>query len=126
MANSGEKTFTDAEIRMRLERDLPHWSWAGGTIRRRYRTTGWKGALLVTNAIGHLAEAAWHHPELAVTYDHVDVSLSTHSAGGITDKDFALARKIEEMIHWQPARESGALEGTPAEDPRFAYIRYDD
>lgn len=126
MANSGEKTFTAADARTRLERDLPHWSCAEGALRRRYRTTGWKGSLMVANAIAHLAEAAWHHPELAVAYDHVGVSLSTHSAGGITEKDFALAGKIEEVVHWRPGRENGALEGTPANDPRFAYLRYDD
>ena len=51
--------------------------------------------------------------------------LSTHSPRGITARDFALARKIEEVVHWQPAREGGALEGTPNADDRFRYIRYD-
>jgi 4a-hydroxytetrahydrobiopterin dehydratase len=48
-----------------------------------------------------------------------------HAAKGITDKDFALAKKIEEVVHWQPGAEEGALEGTPADDMRFAYIKYD-
>jgi 4a-hydroxytetrahydrobiopterin dehydratase len=43
----------------------------------------------------------------------------------VTDKDFELARKIEEVVHWQPAKEGGALEGTPAGDQRFAYLKYD-
>ena len=43
----------------------------------------------------------------------------------ITDKDFALAKKIEEVVHWQPGNEESALEGTPGEDMRFAYIKYD-
>ena len=47
------------------------------------------------------------------------------SAKGITDKDFALAKKIEEVIQWQPRREGGALEGTPNEDQRFKYLKYD-
>ena len=47
---------------------------------------------MLVNAIGYLAEAAWHHPDLAVTWGKVWVKLKTHSAGGITDKDFALAR----------------------------------
>jgi 4a-hydroxytetrahydrobiopterin dehydratase len=126
MDASREYTYAAAEIGARLAQDLPRWFYQDGAIRRKYRTNGWKGTLMVTNAIGHLAEAAWHHPELSITYDCVDVSLSTHSAGGITDKDFALARKIEEVVCWQPARESGGLEGTPAGDPRFAYVRYDD
>jgi len=48
-----------------------------------------------------------------------------HAAKGITDKDFQLARKIEEVIQWQPGVEEGsALEGTP-DDPRFKYIKYE-
>jgi 4a-hydroxytetrahydrobiopterin dehydratase len=53
------------------------------------------------------------------------VRLCTHSAKGITDKDFALAKKIEEVVQWQPGLEAGALEGTPRDDQRFAYIKYD-
>lgn len=119
-----ERVYTDAEIAARLKAELPRWSLDGGAIRRRYETQGWKGTLMVINAIGHLAEAAWHHPDLAASYSWVEVRLSTHSAKGITDKDFALARKIEDVVQWQPANEGQGLEGTPA-DPRFAYIKYD-
>jgi 4a-hydroxytetrahydrobiopterin dehydratase len=55
----------------------------------------------------------------------VEVRLQNHAAKGITDKDFELARKIEDVVHWQPGKESGALEGTPAQDQRFAYVKYD-
>ena len=120
-----ERTCTDAEVKERLERELPHWSFSDGHIVRRYKTSGWKGALMVANAIGHLAEAAWHHPDLRVSWGSVEVMLKTHSANGITDKDFALAGKIEEMVLWQPEKEGGALEGTPA-DPKHAYIKYED
>jgi hypothetical protein len=51
------------------------------------------------------------------------VDLSTHSANGITDKDFELARKIEDTVQWRPAAGS-ALEGTP-DDPCFRYLYYD-
>ncbi len=119
-----ERTYSDAEVSERLASELPHWTLKGENIVRRYRTSGWKGTLMVVNTIGHLAEAAWHHPYLRVGYAWVEVALQTHSAKGITDKDFALARKIEEVVSWQPAKEEGALEGTPA-DPRFAYIKYD-
>ena len=105
---------------------LPRWHYEeAGCIRREYRTGGWKGTLMVVNAIGHLAEAAWHHPELEVSYGGLTVRLSTHSANGVTERDFALARKIEEVVQWQPGLEGGALEGTPNEDARFSYIKYD-
>ena len=52
--------------------------------------------------------------------------LSTHGAGAVTDKDFELAARIEQVLTWRPARESGsALEGTP-DDPRFVYLPVDD
>ena len=119
-----ERVYSDAEVEERLARDLPHWSLDGSHIKRRYGTAGWKGTLMVINAVGHLAEAAWHHPEISASYSWVEVRLRNHAANGITDKDFELARKIEDVIHWQPGKEGGALEGTPA-DPRFAYIKYD-
>jgi len=72
-----------------------------------------------------LAEAGWHHPDLTVSYAFVTVKLMNHAAKGITDKDFELALKIEEVIQWQPNKKDGSsLEGTP-QDPRFKYIRYD-
>jgi 4a-hydroxytetrahydrobiopterin dehydratase len=120
-----ERVYGDEEVRARLARELPHWTLAEGAICRRYRTHGWKGTLMVIAAVGHLAEAAWHHPDIAASYSWVEVRLTTHSAGGITDKDLALARKIEDVVHWQPAAEGGPLEGTPPGDPRFAYIEYD-
>ena len=110
---SAEKTYDDAEVRQRLAAELPQWQLDGGCISRRYTTTSWKSTLMVVNAVGHLAEVAWHHPDIAASYSSVEVRLRNHAAGGITDKDFELARKIEEVVDWQPAAESGALTGPP-------------
>jgi 4a-hydroxytetrahydrobiopterin dehydratase len=115
------KTYADPEIRARLAADLPHWHLADGTIQRTYKTASWKGTLMVVTTIGHLAEAAWHHPDLAVSYNSVTVKLSTHSAKGITDLDFLLAAKIEEVIGWRPGE---PFSGTPS-DAKHAYIKYD-
>jgi 4a-hydroxytetrahydrobiopterin dehydratase len=120
-----EQVYSDEEIQKKLEGPLQHWYLEDGWLRRKYRTESWKGTLMVVNTVGHLAEAAWHHPDLTVSYAFVVVKLKTHSAKGITDKDFALARKIEEVIGWQPGKEGGPLEGTPADDQRFRYIKYD-
>jgi 4a-hydroxytetrahydrobiopterin dehydratase len=126
MAERAERAFTAEEIEARLKDGLPHWKYEREWLRRTYRTAGWKGTLMVVNAIGHLAEAAWHHPDMTMSYAWVEVRLMTHTAKGITDKDFALARKIEEVIQWQPGKAGGALEGTPRGDQRFAYIKYDE
>ncbi len=80
---------------------------------------------MVINTVGHLAEAAWHHPDLTASYAWVEVRLQTHSAKGITMKDLELARKIEDVVAWQPGAEGGALEGTPQGDLRFSYLKYD-
>jgi 4a-hydroxytetrahydrobiopterin dehydratase len=119
-----EKTLTDDEIVTRLSGVLVRWTYSDGAIRRQYVTHGWKSTLMVVNTIGHLCEAAWHHPDLAVSYNRVGVALSTHDANGITERDFALAAKIEEVVCWRPGEEGGALEGTP-DDPRYAYLKYD-
>lgn len=120
-----ERVYSETEIATMLKAHLPHWVYEGGYIRRTYLTHGWKGTLMVINTIGHLAEAAWHHPDLAASYASVKVSLQNHAAKGLTDKDFELARKIEDVVQWQPGKTGGALEGTPLEDPRFAYVKYD-
>ncbi|MDE2132412.1 MAG: 4a-hydroxytetrahydrobiopterin dehydratase [Betaproteobacteria bacterium] len=122
--NRNERCYDDAAVRERLARSLPHWRLEGGELVRDYRTEGWKATLMVVNALGHLAEAAWHHPDLEVSWDRVRVKLHNHAARGITDKDFELALKMEALIQWQPGREGGALEGTP-QDPAHRYIRYD-
>lgn len=120
-----DEVYDDEEITARLGEELPHWTYSDGWIRRKYKTSGWKSTLMVVNTVGHLAEAGWHHPDMTVSYAFVNVKLQNHAAKGITDKDFELAKKIEEVVMWQPGADEGAaLEGTP-DDPRFKYIKYD-
>ncbi|MCB1748088.1 MAG: 4a-hydroxytetrahydrobiopterin dehydratase [Gammaproteobacteria bacterium] len=120
-----EEVYSEAEIEERLREELPHWTYQDGWIRRKYKTSGWKSTLMVVNTVGHLAEAAWHHPDLTVSYAFVNVKLMNHAAKGVTAKDFELARKIEDVVQWQPGKEAdSALEGTP-DDPRFKYLKYD-
>ncbi len=120
-----DDVYTDDEVNARLVDELAHWYLENGWIRRKYKTAGWKGTLMVVNTVGHLAEAAFHHPDLTVSYAFVIVKLKNHAAKGITNKDFELAKKIEEVVMWQPGVQAGsALEGTP-DDARFKYLKYD-
>ena len=120
-----EDVYTDEQVKARLVDELAHWYLENGWIRRKYKTSGWKATLMVVNTVGHLAEAAFHHPDLAVSYAFVIVKLKNHAAKGITNKDFELAQKIEEVVMWQPGNKAGsALEGTP-DDVRFKYLKYD-
>ena len=106
-----EKIYDEAGIADKLN-DLPGWFYENGWIRRNYKTDGWPTTLMVVNAIGYIAEAAYHHPDLAVTWAKVTVKLSTHSAGGITDKDCELARKFDEVALWRPSGSALGI-GTP-------------
>jgi 4a-hydroxytetrahydrobiopterin dehydratase len=122
-----DRTYTEEEVKVRLQAELPHWWYEDGWIRRKYKTAGWKATLMVVNTVGHLAEVGFHHPDLSISYAFVVVKLVTHSAKGVTDKDFALARKIEEVVMWRPGKEEDSpLEGTPEDDPRLRYLRYDE
>ena len=119
-----QKTYSNEEVEAKLKSHLPHWYLENGWIRRKYKTSGWKSTLMVVNTVGHLAEASFHHPDMTISYAFVIVKLKNHAAKGITDKDFELAQKIEDVIMWQPGEEDSALVGTP-DDPRFKYIKYD-
>lgn len=125
MSSEREKPLGEEDVKAWLATNLPSWRLEDGWIRRTYRTASWKGTLMVINTVGHLAEAAWHHPDITASYAWVEVRLVTHSAKGITAKDLQLAKKIEEVVSWQPAKEGLGLEGTPQGDMRFAYIKYD-
>ena len=108
-----EKTYTEAEVAGKIKaHHLDEWYLEEGLLRRKYTTDGWPTTLMLTNAIGFLCEAADHHADLSVTWGKLWVKLNTHSAGGITDKDFALARKIEDVVLWHPGKDS-ALKGAP-------------
>ncbi len=104
-------TYSEDEVRRKLE-DLPGWYYEEGWIRRQYKTDGWPSTLMLVNQIGYVAEAAYHHPDLSVTWAKVTVKLKTHSENGITDRDLELARKLDQTVLWRPA-EGSALEGTP-------------
>lgn len=104
-----DPTYGEAQIAEKLK-DLPGWSYESGWIRRTYTTDGWPTTLMLVNLIGYLAEAADHHPDLSVSWSRVVVQLQNHSAGGITDKDFELARRFDAIALWRPS--GGALQGT--------------
>ena len=103
-----EQTYSGDALEERLAA-MAGWTHAGGAIERTYTTDGWPTTIMLVNAIAFIAEAADHHPDLAVSWGRVTVRLSTHSAGGITDKDFELAQSIERQALWRPV--GGARDG---------------
>ena len=123
MSNKEIVVYSESEIKNMLEDLSKGWEYDGKWIRKTYKTHSWKSTLMVVNVVGHLAESAWHHPDLQVSYAFVEVKLMNHSMKGITQLDFDLAKKIDEFVLWRPINEKLSLEGTPS-DPRFAYIKY--
>jgi 4a-hydroxytetrahydrobiopterin dehydratase len=108
------RVYGPAEVEAKIkELALDGWYLEDGWLRKKYNTDGWPTTLMLVNAIGFLCEAAYHHADLAVTWGKVWVKLMTHSEGGITDKDFGLARKIDEVVLWRPAADSPFAGGTP-------------
>lgn len=73
---------------------LAGWTQAGSQITRTFTLPGFPAALAFASAVGHLAERADHHPDILIQYRKVTLTLSTHSAGGLTEKDFDLATEI--------------------------------
>jgi 4a-hydroxytetrahydrobiopterin dehydratase len=113
MSDEKLKVYSDDDIAKKIQDEgLEGWYLEEGWLKRKYSTDGWPTTLMAVNAIGYLCEAAYHHADLSITWGKLWVKLKTHSAGGITDRDFALARKIEEVVLWRPTP-GGPLEGTP-------------
>jgi 4a-hydroxytetrahydrobiopterin dehydratase len=82
------------EIHEKLK-EFPGWSHEGKCIRRKYTLPSFVLAIALVNKIAAAAEKAGHHPDLTVNYNVVGIALSTHSEGGVTAKDFDLARQID-------------------------------
>lgn len=108
------KTLSNGEIHDWLVAHLPSWELDGQEITRQFRTADWRVTLMTANAIGFLAEAAYHHPRLVLNYRSVDVYLTTHDAGGVTAKDLELAQRIEKTLNW-PDPQTEHLDGPPAD-----------
>ncbi len=91
--------LTTEQISERLAA-LPGWVVRDGLLTKTYAVRSFAHGVLFAGAIGQLAEAANHHPDVSLhDYSQVTISLATHSEGGLTDKDFNLAGQIEALPH---------------------------
>lgn len=90
--------LTDAELADALV-TLPEWSHEGDSIRRAVRVADFRAAVALVGAVADAAEAADHHPDIAITrYRNVAFTLSTHAAGAITRRDIELASEIDRLV----------------------------
>ena len=77
---------------------VPQWKKTGGNIVRTYPFEDFVGAIKFVSAVAKLAEKACHHPDIDIRWNKVTLALSTHSEGGLTEKDFALAKKLDGLV----------------------------
>ena len=90
-----------AEIKQAL-RQATAWQKRGRVIRRTFEFADFNAAMRFVNRVAKLAERAGHHPDIDVRWNRVTLALSTHSEGGLTDKDFSLARRIDALLVRSP------------------------
>ena len=83
------------EVEQRLK-SLDGWKRDDDEIEKKYEFADFAQAMAFVNRVAQAAEAMDHHPDIEISYNKVEMSLSTHSEGGITQKDFDLAAKIDE------------------------------
>jgi 4a-hydroxytetrahydrobiopterin dehydratase len=88
--------LSDEEITTALA-GLPDWAREGDSITRNVELADFRAAMLFTGAVAYLAEAADHHPDILIQWNRVTLTLSTHSAGGLTAADMALAGRIDAL-----------------------------
>ena len=88
--------LTEDEISARLG-GIPGWERQGSSITTTVTRADFKDAMLFTGAVAYLAEQANHHPDILIQWNKVNLTLSTHSAGGLTAADFDLAAKISAL-----------------------------
>ena len=93
-----------------LDKDLIHqnlkkmegWSHVGKALQKKYNFKSFMPAINFVNKIAEAAEQAQHHPDITINYSVVGITLSTHSEGGVTEKDFEMATKIDQIRETMP------------------------
>jgi 4a-hydroxytetrahydrobiopterin dehydratase len=86
--------LSEEQIRERLKQ-LPGWERAGGQIRKTYPFASFAEGMAFANRVAEAAEALDHHPDVLIQYRQVTLTLTSHDAGGLTERDFRLARRID-------------------------------
>jgi 4a-hydroxytetrahydrobiopterin dehydratase len=87
-------TLSESEIASSLAA-VPEWSDVGGTIQRTYQFADFVAAIVFVRKLAEYAERVQHHPDILIRYSKVTLTVTTHDAGGLTRKDFDLARAAD-------------------------------
>ena len=110
--NSKLKPLSEKEISQRLQ-NLPNWTREGKTIKYTHEFKNFVEAVSFVNCLISPSEKAGHHPDIAIAYNRVTISLTTHDAEGLTQQDFALADTISKLVSdWMPGNVCLVVEGS--------------
>jgi 4a-hydroxytetrahydrobiopterin dehydratase len=90
------KKLNPAEIKSALTK-APEWKKQKSAITRTYEFKDFPAAIKFVGAVARIAEKAWHHPDIDIRWNKVTLTLSTHDAGGLTQKDFNLAKQFDAL-----------------------------
>ena len=88
--------LTSAQIRGAMK-GVPGWKRKGAILTRVYRFKDFVAAMKFVSKVARLAEKAWHHPDIDIRWNEVVLALTTHDEGGLTGKDFALAKQFDKL-----------------------------
>ena len=122
MSKKLTKVTTDEIKNFLLENN--GWSFQNDSLIKRVETEGWRSTMMLANTISGLCEMAWHHPKLELEFGKLTISLWTHEVGGISARDFELAKKIGDVLAWDPSElQNSFLTGLPADNRLFKKIR---
>jgi 4a-hydroxytetrahydrobiopterin dehydratase len=91
-------TVCSAEDAERRVASLPGWGIDAGELVKTFSFKDFREALAFVNRVGEAAESAGHHPDIDIRYNRVRLSLITHDAGGLTEKDFDLASSVNNLV----------------------------
>ncbi|MBX3732653.1 MAG: 4a-hydroxytetrahydrobiopterin dehydratase [Verrucomicrobiae bacterium] len=97
------KRLTPSQLRA-AARTIPNWTRRGQVLSRTWTFADFPGSLAFVNAVGAVAEAAGHHPDITIRWNRVILDLTTHDAGGLTERDVALASALDQLPSAAPKR----------------------
>ena len=89
--------FSPAQITQGLAA-IPNWRLENGSLARSFSFSDFREAMSFVNSVAAAAERAGHHPDIDIRYNKVNLALSSHDAGGITERDFSLAAEIGKLL----------------------------
>ena len=98
---AGDKPFSPAQAEQ-MRREMPAWSLEGAAIKREFQFKDFREAMVFVNEVADVAEGQGHHPDIFISYKTVRLTLTTHKIGGLSQNDFIVAARIDQLLASPP------------------------